>query len=436
MLDTILPEFQQFLINRDFASQKHAPFYARWVSKFIAFSNAKSELALEKRIEIFIAQMLKDKNTPDWQIDQARDALKLYLYHFNGNDLAKVSPAKIGLRPVLDYPTIERDLRSSMRLKHYSYKTERSYIGWARRFYDYITNVKKKNTNDNTLTSADVRDFLSNLSLKHKVSSSTQNQAFNALLFLFRDILKIELSDLKQTVRAKRGQKLPVVLSHDEVEQIFKQAVGKDLLLLQLLYGTGMRLMELARLRVQDIDFSSNLIFLRSGKGDKDRTTILPEVVKTSLTEHLKEVKIRHEKDLRDGYGEVWLPFALERKYPNAAKEFGWQYAFPSAKLSIDPACGKIRRFHISEKTIQIAMAEAVKKANIIKHATVHSLRHSFATHLLMAGVNIRHIQELLGHSHVETTMIYTHVIRNISTVPQSPLDQLYENNRKNKNYE
>ncbi len=246
------------------------------------------------------------------------------------------------------------------------------------------------------------------------------------MLFLFRDVLKIELYDLKQTVRAKRGQKLPVVLSHEEVAQIFEHTAGKDLLLLQLLYGTGMRLMELARLRVQDIDFSSNLVFIRSSKGDKDRTTILPEVVKNSLREHLQEVKIRHEKDLRDGYGEVWLPFALGRKYPNAAKEFGWQYAFPSAKLSIDPVCGKIRRFHISEKTIQVAMAEAVKKANIIKHATVHSLRHSFATHLLMAGVNIRHIQELLGHSHVETTMIYTHVIRNISNIPQSPLDKLY----------
>lgn len=436
MLGTILPEFQQFLIAQDFASPGHAPFYARWVSKFISFSNAANKLDLEIRIEIFITHLLKDHNTPDWQIVQARNALKLYLYHFNGNDLSKVSTVKKEFNPVLDYPEIERSLRSSMRIKHYAYKTERSYIGWAKRFFDYTANVKGNNSNHKTMTSAEVRDFLSNLALKHKVSSSTQNQAFNALLFLFKEVLKIELHDLKQTVRAKRGQKLPVVLSHEEVAQIFEHSIGKDLLLLQLLYGTGMRLMELARLRAQDIDFSSDLVFIRSSKGDKDRTTILPEVVKKSLREHLQEVKIRHEKDLRDGYGEVWLPFALERKYPNAAKEFGWQYAFPSAKLSIDPACGKIRRFHISEKTIQIAMSETIKKANIIKHATVHSLRHSFATHLLMAGVNIRHIQELLGHSHVETTMIYTHVLRNITTVPQSPLDKLYENSRKNKRYE
>ncbi|MEK6568074.1 MAG: integron integrase, partial [Candidatus Omnitrophota bacterium] len=219
---------------------------------------------------------------------------------------------------------------------------------------------------------------------------------------------------------------MPVVLSKEEVGKIFEHAAGKDLFFLQLLYGTGMRLMELVRLRVQDIDFDSNLIFIRSSKGDKDRTTVLPEAIKDRLREHLKEVKALHEKDLKDGHGEVWLPLALERKYPNAAKQFGWQYVFPSSKLSIDPASGKIRRFHISEKTIQNAMAKAVRKAGITKHATVHTLRHSFATHLLMSGTNIRQVQELLGHNNVETTMIYTHVIRDISNAPQSPLDKLF----------
>jgi integron integrase len=199
-----------------------------------------------------------------------------------------------------------------------------------------------------------------------------------------------------------------------------------NLLILQLLYGAGLRLLELARLRVKDIDFEQNLIFVRGGKGDKDRATILPQTVKNILQKHLDDVKKLHAKDLAGGYGEVYLPDSLERKYPNAAKEWGWQYVFPASKLSVDPRSGKIRRHHISEKTIQNAVKEAVNKSGIVKHASVHTLRHSFATHLLMNGVNIREIQTLLGHKHVETTMIYTHVVRDIVSVPRSPLDSLY----------
>ncbi len=426
MIDNILPEFQKFLIDKGFVSKRHAPFYARWASKFLAYSNNTDESDLGKKTENFLA-LLKNQNIADWQVDQARNTLKLYLYHYDGNKLPKpdLHRSQVSKNTRLELPHIIESLRNSIRIKHYAYKTERSYIGWVKRFYEYLLKIKKNDLINENPSSNDVRDFLSHLALKLKVSSSTQNQAFNALLFFFREVLMAELSDLKKTVRAKRGPKLPVVLSKEEVGSIFKHTFGKDLLLLQLLYGAGMRLMELVHLRVQDIDFDSNLIFIRSSKGDKDRTTVLPETVKDRLREHLREVKVLHEKDLKDGYGEVWLPFALERKYPNAAKEFGWQYAFPSAKLSIDPACGKIRRFHMSEKTVQTAMAEVVKKAGIIKHATIHSLRHSFATHLLLNGVNIREVQELLGHSHVETTMIYTHVIRDMSNIPKSPLDIL-----------
>jgi len=232
---------------------------------------------------------------------------------------------------------------------------------------------------------------------------------------------------LSKTVKAKRGQKLPVVLSPEEVQFLFKQVKGLNLLILQLLYGSGLRLMELARLRVKDIDFGQNLIFVRGSKGDQDRTTILPQTVKDMLEKHLDEVKKLHEQDLQEGYGEAYLPDALERKYPNAGKEWGWQYVFPSSKLSVDPRSGKIRRHHISEKTIQNTVKEAVRKAGIVKHASVHTLRHSFATHLLMNGVNIREIQNLLGHKHVETTMIYTHVVRDMVSVPRSPLDRLYD---------
>jgi integron integrase len=241
-------------------------------------------------------------------------------------------------------------------------------------------------------------------------------------------VLREDFDDLSGTMRAKRGKRLPVVLLVDEVKVLFKHLSGQTLLMAQLLYGAGLRLMELARLRVKDIDFDANLVFVRSGKGDNDRTTVLPESVKDQLHAHLMKAKTLHEKDLAAGYGEVYLPDALARKYPKAEKEWGWQYVFPSPRLSVDPRSGKIRRHHITNKAIQFAIGKAVEKAHIAKHATVHTLRHSFATHLLMNGVNIREVQSLLGHKNVETTMIYTHVLRDMKSAPQSPLDTLYGN--------
>ena len=271
----------------------------------------------------------------------------------------------------------------------------------------------------------DARDFLSYLALNRRVSSSTQNQAFNALLFLFREILKIEMKGLESTIRAKRGQRLPVVLSVAEVQALLGQMSGTPLLMVRILYGAGLRLMELARLRVQDIDFDGGMIFVRGGKGDKDRSTLLPEAVRDDLRTHLEKVKKLHERDLAAGHGEVYLPEALARKYPNAGRKWGWQYVFPSERLSVDPRTGAVRRHHMSDKSIQNALRTAVKKAGIVKHASVHTLRHSFATHLLMNGVNIREVQDLLGHKHVETTMIYTHVMRDMTKGPKSPLDLL-----------
>ena len=429
MEEKILPEFQKFLLSRGFAPPKNVPFFANWVSKFIAFSNQHEELNQDLLFQKFLDKLKSQKNTADWQIRQARNAVQLYLTHFMPDKkpaLQSGTPQKE--RNIPDLSKIVQEMRKAIRIKHYSYSTERTYIDWAKKFFDYTLNIKKKDITSSGLDSSDVRDYLSYLAMKRHVSSSTQNQAFNALLFLFREILRIAIDNLSQTVRAKRGQRLPVVLSAEEVQAIFKQVEGADLLILQLLYGSGLRLMELARLRVKDIDFSAGLILVRDSKGDKDRSTVLPETVAASLRSHLDKVKAIHEQDLESGYGEVFLPDALERKYPNAAKEWGWQYAFPSSKLSADPRSGKIRRHHINEKTVQNAVREAVKKAGIIKHASVHTLRHSFATHLLMNGVNIREIQNLLGHKHVETTMIYTHVIRDIVNVPKSPLDSLYTN--------
>ncbi|MBU1121301.1 MAG: integron integrase [Candidatus Omnitrophica bacterium] len=370
-----------------------------------------------------------DKNIADWQIQQAQTALKIYVDDFsNGNRLTGL-PKK----EAFDCSDIIHKIRTSMRIKHYAYKTERSYIDWIKRFYHYTINVKRKDTKKEQLNSDDVKDYLGFLAVKQNVAASTQNQAFNALLFLFREGLNIELKDLAQTVRAKRGPKLPVVLSLKEVKEIFEHSRDKNLLILQILYGSGLRLMELARLRVQDIDFDFNLIYVRSGKGDKDRTTILPEYVKSNLLDHLERVKSLHQEDIVAGYGQVYLPDAIERKYPGAASEWKWQYVFPSANISVDPRGGKIRRHHISEKSIQNAVRGAVNKAGIIKHVTVHTMRHSFATHLLMSGVNIREIQDLLGHKNLETTMVYTHVMRDMASAPRSPLDKLYENNQERK---
>jgi integron integrase len=423
----ILPEFQKFIAQHKLAPANQIPFHAYWVSKFLRFSNAQQDKSLDLRIQMFFDVLKKDKKLLDWQLIQADNAIKLYIHHFLSNNTLALSPdteTATGEK-FADVKTVKEKIREIMRIKHYAYSTERAYIDWFLRFHAYLTGIKNKDWKIQRANETDVQDFLSHLAIKKRVSSSTQNQAFNALLFLFREVLKIDLCDLGKTVRAKRGPKLPVVLTQAEMRSILKNLEGKKLLLVHILYGTGMRLMEVARLRVQDIDFGTSSIIVRSSKGDKDRMTILPKVVKNKLKEHLAAAKKIHEKDLAKGFGEVYLPGALDRKYPNAAKEWRWQYAFPSATLSVDPRSGKVRRHHISPSSIQKIVAAAVRKAGIPKHATVHTLRHSFATHLLMNGVNIREVQELLGHKNVETTMIYNHVMRNMAGAPRSPLDTL-----------
>ena len=368
----------------------------------------------------FLEELRADDRIQDWQPHQAEEALSLYYFHCLGK--TKGGQSALAVTSLTD---VLEEMKRLIRLKHYSYSTERTYIQWVERFAAYFQQSGAKGIGD--VDADDLKNFLSHLALKQRVSSSTQNQAFNALLFLFRNILKRDVGNLDTTVRAKRGPKLPVVLSVDEVRQLFEQMTGRDRFIAELLYGAGLRLMELARLRVQDIDFDADTVFVRSGKGDKDRSTMLPIAVKERLKEHLASVKALHEKDLATGHGAVSLPDALDRKYPNAAREWGWQYVFPSGYLSVDPRTGAVRRHHISDSVIQSAIKNAVQKAGIVKHATVHTLRHSFATHLLMNGVNIREVQDLLGHKNVETTMVYTHVMRNMTNAPQSPLDLLLQ---------
>lgn len=314
-------------------------------------------------------------------------------------------------------PFIE-SVRGFIRLKHLSLRTEETYLAWIRR---YILFHDKQHPKD--LGSNHVREFLTHLAVAENVAASTQNQAFSALLFLYNQFLNRPLKNLENVVRAKRPQRIPDVLTRAEVQKILNVLRGDDWLVASLLYGSGLRLMEALRLRVKDLDFERKQITVRSGKGGKDRVTMLPAKLIEPLTAHLERVKLIHEEDLRLNHGEVYLPFALERKYASAGREFAWQYVFPARKRSLDPRSNKERRHHLAESTIQRAVKTALAQVEVHKKASCHTLRHSFATHLLELGYDIRTIQDLLGHADVRTTMIYTHVLNTGGFGVRSPLD-------------
>jgi integron integrase len=269
-----------------------------------------------------------------------------------------------------------------------------------------------------------IRAFISHLAVDGKVSASTQTVALSALLFLYRDVLKQDLPYVSNIERAQKPKRVPVVFTRDETKRLLENLEGAYLLIAGLLYGSGLRLMECLRLRVKDIDLSYGQIMVRDGKGEKDRVTMLPRKLRPPLVRHLQKVKVIHEEDLAAGYGEVFLPYALARKYPNAPKQWGWQYVFPAARRSIDPRAGKERRHHFSEDSIQKAIKAAIRRARIYKNGSCHTLRHSFATHLLEDGYDIRTVQELLGHKDVKTTMIYTHVLNRGGKGVTSPMDR------------
>ena len=317
-------------------------------------------------------------------------------------------------------PKILDQLRHKIRLCGYSIRTEQTYVDWNRRF---IVFHGKKHPKD--MGEEEVEQFLTHLAVRRNVAASTQNQAKCAILFLYKEILKQDLDWLKNVKSAKRSERVPVVLSKSEVEAILSSLEGVYWMAGHILYGAGLRIMECVRLRVKDIDFEMNQITVRAGKGKKDRRTVLPTLIKKDMSRHLIKVKALHENDLSKGYGDVYLPFALERKYPNANKEWGWQYVFPSKSRSVDPRSGKTRRHHIDEKNVQRAIKKAAKILRINKPVSCHTLRHSFATHLLESGYDIRTVQELLGHKDVRTTMIYTHVLNKGGRGVVSPSDSL-----------
>lgn len=322
-------------------------------------------------------------------------------------------------KPQPKEPRLLDRVRTEIRLRGMSYRTENSYVDWIRRFI--IFNGKR---HPNEMGPAEIRDFLAWLVNERNVAASTQNQALHAILFLYREVLGIELPALGALQPAKKPRRLPTVFTRDEAQRILSRLTGANWLMACLLYGSGLRLMECLRLRVKDIDFETRRIMVRQGKGDKDRITMLPGKIIEPLRQHLAEIKKLHDKDLESGFGRAKLPYALAIKYPSAAAEWGWQFVFPASKISQDPRTGLKHRHHLDESVLQRAVKTALREAGLTKQGSCHTFRHSFATHLLESGYDIRTVQELLGHADVSTTMIYTHVLNRGGMAVRSPLDR------------
>ena len=477
-----LEEFGEFLLRRRIVPEKNAKYYVAWVRKFLGLA-ADPKLSLAERIEDFVEGLRRDGGREEWQVEQAERAVKTFFHAFRDGAGLEERPAARVERDAAGRVAVAEVLaatRELLRTKHYSYRTEQTYLGWIGQFLEYqggigtriqesefriqkggsadiettkiangakwgedgkqkrekaaresISNDQRPISNDQQgagkvgVDGQGVKSFLTHLATRRRVSAGTQNQAFSALTFLCREVLRLPETDLDAGVRAKATSRLPAVLSTGETARLLEAMSGTARLMAEVTYGGGLRVMECCRLRVKDVDFENDLLFVRDGKGGKDRSTLLAKSVKERLREHLARVRVLHEQDLAAGAGEARLPDALERKYPQAGREWGWQFAFPAQNLAVDPRGGKVRRHHASDAMLQRAVKEAVAKAGIEKPVSVHTLRHSFATHLLLAGVDLRQIQELLGHASVETTMIYTHVVKNLRAPATSPLDVL-----------
>ncbi|MEN6374384.1 MAG: integron integrase [Smithella sp.] len=314
-------------------------------------------------------------------------------------------------------------VREVLRYHHYAYRTEQTYCQWILRYIRYFGGK----THPRLLGAKNIESFLSYLATEGQVTASTQRQALNALVFLYKHVLDIQLEDDITPARSKRHKSPPTVMTQAEVQRLLSVMEGKPALMAKLIYGSGMRLMECIRLRLQDVDFGQNLIFVRGGKGGKDRTTILPQNLREEMQRQITAVKSLHHQDFEEGFGEVYIPEALARKYPKASKQTGWQWVFPARERSRDPRSGKVMRHHVLESVLQKAVKRAAEQAGIDKKVGCHTLRHSFATHMLESGTNIRVLQELLGHADVKTTEIYTHVMARDVRKLQSPLDILLQ---------
>ena len=424
--------------------EKTAVWYVHWAQKFAkSIKGKRLRSRSSEDVHSFLNEMENQKGIEPWQVSQARDALVFLYKNFlklnikpekptglqKGKDRAGKTTEKKEDSDFLDnvvskdklsakHAHLFRQLETVMRTRHYSIRTEQTYSSWVARFLSFH-GLK----NPDQLKADAIEDFLSYLAQVRNVSASTQNQALNAIVFLYKQVLQNEPGDFADFIRAKRPQRLPEVLTQSEVKRLFECLGNSSYVMAGLLYGSGLRLMECVRLRVKDIDFETRQIMVRDGKGQKDRVTLLPEKFIPFLKKQLAQVEKLYEQDLNSGSAGVYIWPALERKYPNAPREWIWQYVFPATKLSIDPRSGKVRRHHIHESSLQKAVKVASKKAGLPKRVTCHTLRHSFATHLLENGYDIRTVQELLGHSDVSTTMIYTHVLNRPGIAVKSPAD-------------
>lgn len=421
--ESALQEFGEFLLRGRLVRDQAAPYCVAWVRRFLGIAASDAPLAV--RVREFCEALAAEPRREEWQVRQAEHALRLYFVQFlqradwdrSGEPIALGPDGRVRVLEALDV------LRHRLRTRRYALRTEQSYVDWARRFLAYLTD--RQGARYPTVTTADVQDFLTHLALARGVSASSQNQALAALVFFAREVLSLEVGDVSRAARARRGHRLPVVLSVPEVASLLSQLRGRAWLMAALIYGGGLRVTECCQLRVKDVEFDQGLIIVRQGKGDKDRATLLADLARDRLRAQIDAVRGCFEADRATKVAGVWMPDALDRKYPAAGRSFPWFWVFPSHTLSTDPRAGVVRRHHVHESVIQKAVKAAATAAGIDKPVSVHTLRHSFATHLLLNGVDIRQIQEYLGHVHVETTMIYTHVVKDLRSPARSPLDVL-----------
>jgi len=411
---------------------KYHRWHVSWCRQFLQFLHPHPITdCTTEQVSAFLSNLRNNPSLKEWQYNQARSAL-WYLLH----DLLQL-PWAINKQPTR-HPSPERAnrpesrtlseshqatlklLRSTLVGRQYAKRTVATYLDWATRFLAFYPQQSVTELDTNS-----VKDYLTALAEIHNVAVNTQKLALNALVFLFQEALERPLGDLSDFARAKKPVKVPVVLSREEVAALLAELQAPFLLMANLLYGSGLRLMEVIRLRIQDVDFAQNQLLVRDGKGRKDRVALLPEICRESLQQQIADARRIHTQDLEQGHGKVWLPGALAKKYPGAASDWRWQYVFPATRLSVDPESGIVRRHHFDESALQRAIREAAVCAKLSKPVSPHTLRHSFATHLLASGSDIRTVQELLGHNDVATTMIYTHVLNKPGLAVSSPVDGL-----------